>query len=103
MTIDQDARDKANAALAQIDAHEDICAIRYQGIQTEISGMKRIITWAGAAAFSVIIGMLGFLARAQFDAVEQMRRDQLVRVESQQNTIDLLQEQLRHESSRRNP
>lgn len=92
--IDQEARDLAHKALSQIDGHEDICAVRYEGIQCEIKGIKATLKWAGGACFSIIISALGFLAVAQFNANDQARRDMQSRADAQQRTIELLQQQL---------
>ncbi|MBH0113249.1 hypothetical protein I5E68_09855 [Novosphingobium sp. YJ-S2-02] len=105
MPIDQEARDAASRALAQISAHEDICAIRYQairdevsGIRDEVSGIKGMLKWAGTTSFLIVVSLLGFLANAQLEANDERARQQ-------QQMIDALQEKLRHEQTppRRNP
>lgn len=71
--------------------HEDLCAERYGNIHKEMAEIKGILKWAGGALFSVIIGLLGFLAAAQFNANDQARK-------VAESKIDLLERQLHQQA-----
>lgn len=86
-TIAYDALNLAKQNARDIESHEDICAERYAGIHEKIREIKGVITWAGGLAFTVIIGILGFLASAQFSANDQQQK-------TQQTRIELLERQL---------
>lgn len=68
-----------------IEAHEDLCAERYNHINVSIGEIKGILKWAGGAAFGIIIGLLAFLAQAQFaanDAAQKAAREKIEMLES---------------------
>lgn len=64
-----------------IEAHEDLCAERYKNINTSISEIKSILKWAGTTGFVIIIGLLSFLAKAQFDANSTAQRAAQAKIE----------------------
>jgi len=81
-----------------IENHEDICAERYANINKgmakiesnvdkQFGEIKGILKWAGGALFSIIIGLLGYLAAAQFSANDIARK-------ASDAKIDLLERQL---------
>lgn len=80
MTVDQEARDMAQKALHRSETHEEVCAIRYEGIQNQFIDLlkaqteltqtiTRLYNWRWTMAVSVIIGLIsviGFLLRPYF-------------------------------------
>ena len=79
--IAREALDLARNVEMRVNGHEDICAVRYGSLDTKISNVsndvgdvKRILAWAGTTGFAVILSVLGFLMKAQFDANAEMQR-----------------------------
>lgn len=87
------ARNRADQALRDITKHEEICAERYAEIRASVKEVKGWITWGGSLALTIVIGLLAFLASAQFKANDEDRR-------AQQTRIDQLERQLLSESRR---
>lgn len=73
-----------------IEAHEDLCAERYNNINNSIGEIKSILKWAGTTGFLIIIGLLGFLAKTTWEAKEQAQ-------EAAATKIEMLQTQLNDE------
>lgn len=84
-SVAYDALNLAKEAKRDIVAHEDICAIRYERINVTLSEMKsgidekfnmiwKIIAWAGGSAFLIVMGLLAFLAKTQFDSMTEFQR-----------------------------
>lgn len=46
---------RAEAAYAKIDSHEEVCAIRYEGINKTLAEL-RLVVW------SVLFGLIGWMA-----------------------------------------
>lgn len=92
--IAYEARNLARQNARDIEQHEDLCAERYAGIHDKIGEIKGMLKWAGGTGFSIIIGLVGFLAVQMFHQNEQQRRDQELRGQAQQQKIELLQQQL---------
>jgi hypothetical protein len=74
MEVAREALDLAKDAKHRIDSHEDICALRYKQLEDGISGVRTIITWAGTTGFAVILTILGFLMKNQFDANSELQK-----------------------------
>lgn len=85
--IAYEALDLSKKNARDIESHEDLCAERYAGIHDKIREIKGVITWAGGFAFVTVVGILGFLAQAQFNANDQQQK-------TQQTRIELLERQL---------
>lgn len=61
---------KAERALQAVDSHEDICAERYRNINEKIGTIFKLLAWGGTTALMLILGLLGFLAKTQFDSMK---------------------------------
>lgn len=89
MSIESVAYDALNLARENkrdITAHEDLCAERYNHIGQQMSEIKSFLKWFGGTSIIIIIGLLGFLSRAQIDANNQAQRaaiDKIERLEQQ--------------------
>lgn len=59
-TIDQGARDMAQAAQNAITSHEAVCAQRWNAANDKLDLIVKILGWGGATAFFVILAALGF-------------------------------------------
>ena len=87
------AIDLAKEAKLEILSHEKICAERYANINQTLTDLKnetlpdmkaaidekfnmiwKIIAWAGGAAFLIIMGLLSYLAKTQFEVITQQQR-----------------------------
>ena len=60
---------QADKALAEIKAHEDICAVRYKGIEDAIKEMRGWIIGTFVSVLLLVLTMLGFVTVRYFDAV----------------------------------
>ncbi|MGN5375787.1 hypothetical protein [Sphingomonas hankookensis] len=72
---------KADRALQAVDSHEDICAERYKNINdkvaavdAKVSTLFKLLAWGGTTALTLILALLGFLAKAQFDSITELQR-----------------------------
>lgn len=81
MEVAREALDLAKDVDRRVNAHEDICAIRYRqleggigAVKSEIGDVKKIIAWAGTTGFGIIIAALAFFIKAQLDANYEMQR-----------------------------
>ncbi len=81
MLVAREALDLAKDVDHRVNAHEDICALRYKrleenitAVKSDVGDVKKIIAWAGTTGFAIILGVLGFLMKAQFDANTEMQR-----------------------------
>lgn len=70
-------------AYAKIESHEDICAIRYQGINDTLSEMKGLIRWILGGVASVALGLICWMA-AQIWSANDHRLTALERPGAQQ-------------------
>lgn len=66
-----------------IEGHEDICAERYQNIHEKLGMIFRIIAWAGGTGFLLIMGLLAFLAKTQFESIRALQSAAVQRVSAQ--------------------
>lgn len=57
-----------------IESHEAICAERYTNINDKLSTIFKIIAWAGGTGFLLIMGLLGFLAKTQFESINALQK-----------------------------
>lgn len=55
--VDQVARDKAQEALSQIGAHEDLCAQRYDNIHDKLGLVLKVLGWGGGTIMTVLLGI----------------------------------------------
>lgn len=60
-------RQTVAGAYAKIDAHEDICAVRYKAIEDGLSDVKSEVKRHGAAAWVIAVALLGWLALQVWD------------------------------------
>lgn len=85
----QKADGKADSVAQAQESHEEVCAERYKNIHEKLGMIFKIIAWAGGSAFLVIMGLLGFLAKTQFDTISEMskataqRTEQMERAQAQ--------------------
>jgi uncharacterized membrane protein len=69
-------------AYDKINAHEDLCAERYLNIHGRIDLLFRVISWGGAMAFTVLIGLAAWgLNQVNQSQTEQLRAIQRVAVQ----------------------
>lgn len=64
------AQAKADQVERDIAGHEDICAERYKNINEKIGTIFKLLAWGGTTALMLILGLLGFLAKTQFDSMK---------------------------------
>lgn len=64
-------------AYAKIEAHEDICAVRYDGINASIKELKGLVHWILASVAGVALALIAWMAvqmytlnNARMDALE---------------------------------
>lgn len=62
------AMDKAVEADNKINAHEDICAIRYENINESLSRIMKILGWGGTALGGLVLSVLGWAMVQLYDA-----------------------------------
>jgi hypothetical protein len=55
-------------AYAKIEAHEDICALRYKGIGDSIKELKDLIHWILAGVAMVAVSLIAWMAVQLFAA-----------------------------------
>jgi hypothetical protein len=64
-TTAAEAMKEAEAAKAEIRAHEDLCALRYQGIEKAIAMLTRkqdsAVAWTIATLFTLLSGAVGLI------------------------------------------
>ena len=73
MQIALDAREEAKHAKDALTAHEQLCALRYQGIEKSISTILSWLRWGGSLAVLTIIGLLAWSLRQQYESAMQAR------------------------------
>lgn len=73
LTMARDAMAKAEQNARDIEGHEDICAERYENIREKLGMLFKIIAWAGGSAFAIVMGLLAFLAKTQFDQIKTLQ------------------------------
>jgi len=61
----------AQEALNRVNNHEELCGLRYAAIDNTLKELKGWLRWGGSTAFIIIVGMLAWSLKAQFDAVQQ--------------------------------
>lgn len=82
-----EARNLARQAGRDITKHEEICAERYAEIRASVKEVKGWITWGGSFALTIVIGLLAFLASAQFKANDEDRRLQQARIDQLEHQL----------------
>jgi hypothetical protein len=55
--IDQLARDRAQKALEEISAHEQLCIERYDGIKDKIGLVLKVLGFGGGTMMTILLGM----------------------------------------------
>ena len=75
------AQKKADEVGAAGEAHEDICAERYGNINEKIGTLFKLLAWGGTTALMLILGLLSFLAKAQFDSITELKAATAQRVD----------------------
>jgi hypothetical protein len=68
------AMNRADAAFAEIESHEKLCAERYRVIEEKLGMITRLLAWAGSFLFLLIVGMLGWSLKIQIEAASTERR-----------------------------
>lgn len=51
----------AQEAKTKIESHEEICAIRYMGINASLSDIKKILIWFFTGGATVALTVIGYL------------------------------------------
>lgn len=92
MSVAREALDLAKDVDHRVNAHEDICALRYarleenitatrtevatttSALKSDIGDIKKILAWAGTTSLAVILAVLGFLLKLQVDANTDMQK-----------------------------
>lgn len=77
----RDAQAKADENARDIEAHEDICAERYKTINEKLGTIFKIIVWAGGTGFMLIMGLLAFFAKTQFEMMDSAQKATAQRTE----------------------
>lgn len=79
--VAHEALDLARKVELRANSHEDICALRYErleenitNVKSDVGDVKKILAWAGTTGFAVILGVLGFLLKLQVDANTDMQK-----------------------------
>lgn len=68
--------------------HEVICAERYEGIRSDINSLKTQIGWAAGIIVTVVIAILGWSLKSQWDN-EQETVQALIRISEQQRSAQV--------------
>ncbi len=72
-----EAARKAQAKADQVERdgtnHEAICAERYANINQKIGTLFKLMAWGGTTALTLILALLAFLAKAQFDSITELK------------------------------
>lgn len=83
----------AQQAKQEVLAHEDVCAQRYLNIQNELTGIKdsirnlwKIIAWAGSTTMLIVMGLLSFLLKIQFENSQALQTATAQRLEINERT-----------------
>lgn len=71
-------RQTVAGAYAKIEAHEDICAVRYQALETTLGELKSSVKGHGRAAWVIAVALLGWMA-AQLWSMNSQRVERLER------------------------
>lgn len=66
-----EARNRAEAAHDKMDAHERLCAERYQNINNSMSDLKTGLKWLAGLLLSVLIAVSGWSLTQQATSVTQ--------------------------------
>lgn len=85
LVVAREALDLAKDVDRRVNSHEDICALRYEQLHASIAAVKKdvgdsvgdikkVLGWAGATLVVVMMSVLGFFLKAQFDANAEMQR-----------------------------
>lgn len=74
MDVARKAWELARDVERRVDGHEDICAIRYRQLEGSVADVRKIITWAGTGAFTLIMSALIYFIQGQFDANKEMQK-----------------------------
>ena len=69
-----EARELARQAQRDIESHEAVCAERYGNINDKLNMLFKIIAWAGGTAFLVVMGLLTYLAKTQFENITALQQ-----------------------------
>ncbi len=72
---------KAEQVAAAQESHEEICAVRYRSIDRSITLILRLLSWGGVAAFSIIVGLLGWSLQQQYQSQLQARAEATAKIE----------------------
>ena len=97
-SVARQALDLAKDVERRVDSHEDICALRYAQLEASVSAVKtevassvgdikKILGWAGAAGFTILIGLLGFFLKAQYDSNQKLA-DRIESLQQQQSVYE---------------
>lgn len=56
--MDQDAEKDARNALARIETHEEVCAVRYEGINARLRRLEGILLSAAAGIIGLMVTII---------------------------------------------
>lgn len=81
MRVAREALDLAKDVDHRVNAHEDICALRYKrleenitDVKSDVADVKKLLATAGTIGFGIILSVLGFLLKLQVDANNDMQK-----------------------------
>jgi len=66
----EELRGKIKGVESKQTAHEDICAVRYNGIRDDIKTLKQQITAATSIIVAIVVGVLSWSLKTQYDMNE---------------------------------
>lgn len=67
----EETRDIAVEALTKIESHIESCDRRYGEISNRLGMILKIVGWGGAAAFGVMVAMLGYTSTKLIDYISK--------------------------------
>ena len=69
MTIATEALNRVKEVESNFKTHEAVCQIRQDGVQKAIDELKRLIQWGGVTALGLILALLGWSLKQNYDAL----------------------------------
>lgn len=85
---------RANEAHGKIEAHEELCAERYQNIHDKLRTITGILGWGGTTMGGIMLTVIAFLAVRVLDAPN-------VENERLKAQVEILQQQASHRGGSR--
>lgn len=82
------ALSRADAAHDKMDAHEDLCAVRYGNIHASLAMITRILLWAGSTLVVLLIGLSAWSLKQQASAIDSGSAAMSAKIELLQRKLD---------------